>query len=143
MKVKLLNEALKINEAIGLVHLFDTNTKVFLNKFGYYEEILDSLNDYEINNDILKVLPIFNGYNLDSISNLLFKNINGVNFDKKIGYFTHLYTGHVIEGTFRENGSSGGMTTWILKELFVNNLIDGVIHIHSFNSQNILFKYDI
>ena len=56
-----------------------------------------------------------------------------------------LYAGHVSEGQYRENASSGGMGTWIFKELFERDLIDGVIHVKENQDKNssVLFKYDI
>jgi coenzyme F420 hydrogenase subunit beta len=46
-----------------------------------------------------------------------------------IGYFTHTYTGHVTEGTFREEGSSGGMGSWIAAELLRLDHVDVVVHV--------------
>jgi coenzyme F420-reducing hydrogenase beta subunit len=48
----------------------------------------------------------------------------------EIGYHRGTYVGHVAEGGFRENGSSGGMATWIVLELMARGEIDGVIHVH-------------
>ncbi len=46
-----------------------------------------------------------------------------------IGYYRGTYAGHVKAGTYRRDGSSGGMGTWILAELFRRGLIDGVVHV--------------
>lgn len=49
--------------------------------------------------------------------------------DPRIGRYRGLYAGHVAEGEYRTKGSSGGLGTWILVELFRKGLIDGVIHV--------------
>lgn len=79
------------------------------------------------------------------IARKLYGNIQGIQFDERIGYFISLYAGHVEEGKYRENASSGGMATWVFKELFEKNLIDGVIHVkeNPDKSSPIMFQYDI
>lgn len=49
---------------------------------------------------------------------------------EEIGFHRGTYVGHVLEGAFRDEGSSGGMATWILLELMARGEIDGVIHVH-------------
>lgn len=48
----------------------------------------------------------------------------------QIGYYLETYAGYVAKGTFREQGSSGGMVSWLLCELLAKNLVTGVIHVH-------------
>lgn len=81
----------------------------------------------------------------DDISKKLFGSINRIKYDKKIGYFQSLYAGHVVEGNYRQNASSGGMGTWIFKELFEKDMIDGVIHVKKNTNEDssVLFEYDI
>lgn len=90
-----------------------------------------------------KVSIALNNKQIDRISKSLFSNIKNVRFDQRIGYYSELYVGHVVEGEFRKEGSSGGFGTWVLKELFEKNYIDGVIHVKETNSKEKLFKYDI
>jgi len=47
----------------------------------------------------------------------------------EVGYHIQTLTGHVVEGTFRADGSSGGMGTWIAAELLRLRHIDAVIHV--------------
>lgn len=49
--------------------------------------------------------------------------------DDKIGKYLSCMIGHVSEGSFRANGSSGGMVTWVATELMRRGLIDGIAHI--------------
>lgn len=86
---------------------------------------------------------IFSDKNEDEISKELFSSIPNVKYNKKIGYYTGLYAGHVTEGKYRENASSGGFGTWIFKELLEKGHIDGVIHVKENISHGSLFKYEI
>ncbi len=66
--------------------------------------------------------------------------------DDKLGYVKATYAGYVNEGKFRINGSSGGMGSWILTELFRQGLIDGVALVcagEPTNEDARLFKYHI
>lgn len=47
-----------------------------------------------------------------------------------VGYYLGVYAGYVTKDTFREGGSSGGITSWLLCELFDRGLVSGVIHVH-------------
>jgi coenzyme F420-reducing hydrogenase beta subunit len=45
------------------------------------------------------------------------------------GSFEAAYVGHVVEDGFRAAGSSGGMVSWVLAELFRRGSIDGAAHV--------------
>jgi coenzyme F420-reducing hydrogenase beta subunit len=45
------------------------------------------------------------------------------------GRFLAAHVGHVAEPPFREHGSSGGMVSWTIAELFRRGLIDGAAHV--------------
>lgn len=49
--------------------------------------------------------------------------------DPLVGRYLSVGAGHVVKDRFRESGSSGGMTTWLLDELMEAGLIDGVLHV--------------
>lgn len=49
--------------------------------------------------------------------------------DGYIGKYLSCMIGHVAEGSFRANGSSGGMVSWVAAELMRRGLIDGVAHV--------------
>lgn len=46
-----------------------------------------------------------------------------------IGRFEAAYVGHVEEGEFRLEGSSGGMVTWTAAQLLREGLVDAVVHV--------------
>lgn len=49
--------------------------------------------------------------------------------DPLIGRFQAAYVGHVAEGSFRADGSSGGMASWTAVELLKEQLVDGIAHV--------------
>ena len=64
--------------------------------------------------------------------------------DTSIGYWRQIRAAHSTEGNFRANGTSGGMTSWFLSELFRRDLIDSVIHVHAGGDVGEpLFAYDL
>src|SRR5688572_31407544 len=62
-----------------------------------------------------------------------------------LGCFDAAYVGHVAVGDFREEGSSGGMVTWVATELLRRGLVDGVAHVIAGDpgSDGRFFKYHI
>jgi coenzyme F420-reducing hydrogenase beta subunit len=46
-----------------------------------------------------------------------------------LGRYESAFVGHVAEGEFRAQGSSGGMVSWVAAELLRRGLIDGVAHV--------------
>ena len=49
--------------------------------------------------------------------------------DGRIGRFMSAWVGHVAEGEFRGQGSSGGMVSWVAAELLRTGAVDGVAHV--------------
>jgi coenzyme F420 hydrogenase subunit beta len=85
-------------------------------------------------NDLsIKVCPFADGNpNEDELSSLKFGNNNQKN--SQIGQFLGTYAGHVVEGDYREFGSSGGIATWLSVELLRLGLVDAVVHVGYSNS---------
>lgn len=67
--------------------------------------------------------------------------------DIRIGRYSDLYAGQIKDQQDRLDGSSGGLTTWILRSLLQHNLIDAVAHVKpvqpTADSLQRLFRYDI
>lgn len=128
----------------GIACLRNPNIKMVLNQYGEYSPIIEE--NSSGGDPILPVCPNADeSPNEDYVSKLLYASLPNIKFNKKIGYFSDLYAGYVVEDDFRKNASSGGFGTWLLKELFVNDLIDGVIHVKNAlePKDGILFKYGI
>lgn len=49
--------------------------------------------------------------------------------DPRLGRFEAAYVGHVAEGAFRAQGSSGGLVTWVASELLRTGAVDAVAHV--------------
>lgn len=49
--------------------------------------------------------------------------------DSLVGRYEAAYVGAVAEGRFREQGSSGGMVSWVAAELLRRGLVDAVAHV--------------
>ena len=82
----------------------------------------------EINTNVLEVCPFSDhSINEDQLGHELFAS--DCNHHDRIGYHLATYAGYVTESGFRDRGSSGGMGSWILNELFNQGLIDRVIHV--------------
>jgi coenzyme F420-reducing hydrogenase beta subunit len=56
--------------------------------------------------------------------------------DEKIGLFMAAWVGHVVEGGYRTEGSSGGMTSWVAAELLRTGAVDGVAHVAAEDRQS-------
>ena len=134
------------SEASGVCAVVDDRIIMELNDYGLYEEKVIADENSELHPFVEYVSPNLNKETNESkIAKDLYARVDGIKYDKKIGFYKSLYVGHVLEGDYRENGSSGGMGTWIVKELFEKGLIDGVIHVKENTDKNspILFQYDI
>jgi coenzyme F420-reducing hydrogenase beta subunit len=51
--------------------------------------------------------------------------------DDIVGYHRKIVAGHVVAGDFRELGTSGGMTSWVLHRLLTEGEVDGIVHVAS------------
>ena len=65
--------------------------------------------------------------------------------DPAIGRFDGAYAGHALEPGYREQGSSGGMTSWVAAELLRRHMVDGVAHVARADpaADGRLFRYRI
>lgn len=65
--------------------------------------------------------------------------------DDRIGRFQAAFVGHAREQSYRPEGSSGGMVTWMAAELLRHGLIDGVAHVVPVDpaSEGRFFRYRI
>lgn len=146
MKVAEFNVKKIYSEASGSCAFVDESILMDLNEYGIYEERVSLSEDHDLNPVVEYVSPNLNEeINESEIAKKLYENIERIQYDERIGYFTSLYAGHVNEGEYREIASSGGMGTWIFKDLFEKGLIDGVIHVKENPDRNspIMFQYDI
>tara|TARA_R110001599_G_scaffold2297_21_gene12262 strand:+ start:13127 stop:14542 length:1416 start_codon:yes stop_codon:yes gene_type:complete len=121
--------------------------QMVMDDYGQYQSILKDVNVFaSTQNDYEKICPFGAGAsNEDEIASKHFSNT--CEYNNQVGYYNGVYAGHVSEGEFRKQGSSGGMGTWVLNELLSKGLVDYVVHVKSETSEqdlnNIPFKYQI
>lgn len=148
---KFKNTVLKYDYSYGtgVSALTDNKIKMKINEYGEYKPYFIEENKVDTPNDnipLSSVEPMMDeSPNESDISKELYSNIPDIKFHSRLGYYGELYAGYVKEEDYRQNASSGGVGTWILKELFEKELIDGVIHVKENNDKDssVLFKYDI
>jgi len=146
MQTSEFNKKKKYSEVSGVSAYVESRIQIKMNSKGLYEEIVSAPDEFSLNSLVEKVSPYLNGaVNESVIARDLYSGLGGVGYDERIGYYKSLFIGHVVEGDYREQASSGGMGTWILKELLEKKVIDGVIHVkkNTDATSPILFKYDI
>lgn len=142
------------NDVVGNGYDFGTGSWAVVNKdiemkmdeYGAYHPVSKrNLSDFTVEevNVLKQVCLSTSDKNEDDISKTLFKDIPQIKYDKQLGYYSDLFVGHVIEGEYRKNASSGGLGTWILKELLEKKYIDGVIQVVQSNNKSRLFEYGI
>jgi len=107
----------------------DSPIKIDFDERGCYQaKLKDPHNGFESQSEVSSVCP-FSEKAIDE--DTLARQLYGTNciYHDKIGYYSQTFAGYIIEGDFRESGSSGGFGSWITYELLNRKLIDGVIHI--------------
>lgn len=121
----------------GACSIGDSNLAIRENGFGLYqaELIFSSRIDPVASN----ICPFSSEKNEDDLGGALYGNDS--KFDARIGYYKDIYAGHVAEGQYRKDGSSGGLVSWVLTQLFAEGDIDGVIHVGSTGRRGELFEY--
>lgn len=123
----------------------DSPLTMSLDQRGKYRPVCDSIN---INNevDVLSVCPFYNdSINEDVIGESLFGNTNGIKHNEYMGYYLKSFAGYVRVGNYREDGSSGGVGSWITNKLMELNIVNAVIHVKQVKDSvgKVLFNYQV
>jgi coenzyme F420 hydrogenase subunit beta len=130
----------------GIWPFVNNKLSIRMNNYGEYETYIKKENETftQLEIDALKeVNCLFSSINETDMARELFSKNNDINFDDRIGFFLNLYVGHVLEGSYRENASSGGFGTWIFTELLRLGHIDSVIHVKESHNTEKLFEYRV
>ncbi|WP_155918050.1 Coenzyme F420 hydrogenase/dehydrogenase, beta subunit C-terminal domain [Marmoricola sp. URHB0036] len=91
---------------------------------------LDQL-DEQVLADTSKVCPFSNSSrDEDAIGADLYAG-DGASHHEVVGHSRKIVAGHVAGGDFRDRGTSGGMTSWVLHRLLSSGEIDAVVHVAS------------
>ena len=121
--------------------------KIIMDKYGQYiSEPVEKLTVENPKTNYNSLCPFGNeSKDEDEIAKDYFSE--DCNHNKMLGYYNSIYAGHVSEGDFRKNGSSGGMGSWLLHELLNKNVVDYIVHVKSKHSSsdvnNIPFHYQV
>lgn len=125
--------------------LKNSDFRMGLNEFGQYAPILvNKKNNPKI--DYSQICP-FSGecHNEDQIGINLFER--NCEHDNSVGFYLDCYAGFVEQKGYRENGSSGGMGSWLLAELMRKKSVDFIIHVRKANNKKsnypVIFEYSI
>ena len=113
-----------------------------LENSGTYKAVLNNqqVSDVAVEN-AMAVCPFSNiGKNENEIGKMLYGDLK---HNEYLGFYESNYAGYVKEGNFRSNGSSGGIGSWILNELYQKDLVDYVVHIKENKDEDVLFKFGI
>lgn len=136
----------KYDFGTGSWAVINTNIEMKFDKYGEYHPYQKN-NDYqysenEVNNFKESCLSTSDLNEFD-ISKELYSQVSEIKYNKDLGYYSGLYVGHVVEGDYRRNGSSGGFGTWILSQLLENDEIDFAINVTESKDNEKLFEYSI
>lgn len=116
-----------------------------LDRFGRYKAYSVLVQEDDLDKQD-KVCPFSNAsLNEDDLAPLRGSE-NELRYDPKIGHFVSLWTGHVKSPPYRGQGSSGGITSWLLNTLLSNGLVDAVVHVRPGSlgtNPSLLFSYQI
>ena len=138
-----INKVIKGGYCVGcgacMSGLKSSGRSIFMNKLGFYEattcEKEDFASDY--------VCPFTSsGPDETEIAKSLCGNGNK-SHQEYIGTYLSLYAGHVTTGGFRQRGSSGGITSWLLAELLNSGRVDAIIHVKASKTNGLLYEYGV
>lgn len=139
---KVLHPGLSVNS--GVYSAIDPSIRMRLNERGEYEYFGATPDWYSPRAEQLLAVSAFGTSESEaSIADRLFPTAEGTRTHPVIGNYRSLTAGFVAEGDFRERGSSGGLTSWLLTELLETGLIDAVVHMVPTPNENTLFGYRI
>jgi coenzyme F420 hydrogenase subunit beta len=126
----------------GACAVGNDNITMKMNDEGQYIPI-----SFETNKKVIdttsKICPFSSDLNEDDIANEFLNNDVKSRYKKHLGYVDASYAGYVEEGEYRENGSSGGMVSWVASKLLELGEIDALIHVKESTKVDTLFEYGL
>jgi len=114
------------------------------NAFGEYQPLEYKSGCLPKCNLCLDVCPFWDrNPNEDELGNRLFSQIPQITHRSETGFFLDGMVGYSLSDGHRENGSSGGLITWLTETLLTQKEIDRVICVGSTQDPKRLFKYKV
>lgn len=130
--LKSINDVVKGGYCVGCggcASLAESGREMRLNEFGLYQPDVTDRALAEISDQASRTICPFlgEGPHEDELAS----RFGGPDAqpDRKLGWYRGLHAGYAASGNWRQNGSSGGLTSWILSELLSSGLVDGVIQV--------------
>ncbi|MCB5954622.1 Coenzyme F420 hydrogenase/dehydrogenase, beta subunit C-terminal domain [Enterococcus sp. CWB-B31] len=92
-----------------------------------------------------RVCPFSNqSKNETELGELIFGDTKDIQQDVNLGFFLNTFVGNVKEDSYRLNGSSGGIGSWVTDKLLLSKKIDGVIHVkENPSADNVMYSYQV
>ncbi|WP_083871742.1 Coenzyme F420 hydrogenase/dehydrogenase, beta subunit C-terminal domain [Brachybacterium muris] len=116
---------------------------VRMNAEGRYQAAPAADGDLDTEGALLKVCPFSSEVDEDALARA-FIQPTAAQQHPEVGVHQTVAAGHVHAGSFRGDGSSGGMTSWFLDRLLAEDEIDGVLHVTPRGgAAGPLFKYSV
>jgi len=118
--------------------------KMQFNNLGEYQPIESTFGCLPKCNLCLSSCPFWNQEdNENTLSKIAFSNQIGINYSAVTGYYLDSYIGFSKYNGHRVNGSSGGLTTWLLETLLQKQIIDHVICVAHNSEPDKLYKFQV
>lgn len=115
--------------------------KIEMDALGMYRAVLRG-SQPSAPEDFAAICPFSgNSANEDKIAADLFTS-QQTRKDPHIGSYVACYAGGALEAPYRANGSSGGLTSWLLCALLDSGQVDGIVHVGP-QENDTLFGYRI
>src|SRR5699024_651970 len=91
MEIAEFNIKKEFSEASGSAAIVEDRIQMRLNEYGIYEETVLLNGNYDFDPIVSYVSPNLNeDVNELDIAKILYSNVEGINFDERIGYYTSL-----------------------------------------------------
>lgn len=115
----------------------DNGLEMIKTPYGLYEPKIQA----EVHDETGDICPFYTSKNEDHIAKQLFPSSSRQ--DNRVGRYENIYIGHASDEDIRINSSSGGLVTWLLLNLFKEDLIDAVIHVGATEQPDALFNFKV
>lgn len=89
----------------------------------------------------LDVCPFNNNKNEDQLAENIFPDY--LKHDSNLGFHLNTYSAHINNDQLRLNSASGGITTWLLEQLLIEDKVDYIINVKPNKDSEKLFDFQI
>ncbi len=111
---------------------------------GIYQPSLSQVCELENCNLCATSCPFWNQeHNEDSLAQRAFGDTPGILHDELLGFYLGTYAGYARTDQHRENGSSGGLATWLLETLLTSGSVDHVVCVSPTPNSDAFFQFRV